>query len=208
MKGGVKELFDKFEQDTRNELWIKHDELVHNIQNPGIIDSYISGEAGYNLLFVHKAIGMSRLVQELKNFANITLEKLLAKTNKDSKENLNFLHDALNYNACCISNLFQNIDKIPIIKMKYDIEKFISEDNPVSIEKYLLENITEIKFVLQDNQKDIITRSLDLYGSNDLGISRLLTKVFVKKILRSGLNPLKSDKQTSKTIDSTDWPYC
>ena len=147
MKGGVKELFDKFEQDTRNELWIKHDELVHNIQNPGIIDSYISGEAGYNLLFVHKAIGMSRLVQELKNFANITLEKLLAETNKDSKENLNFLHDALNYNACCISNLFQNIDKIPIIKMKYDIKKFISEDNPVSIEKYLLENITEIKFV-------------------------------------------------------------
>jgi hypothetical protein len=92
--------------------------------------------------------------------------------------------------------------------MKYDIKKFISEDNPVSIEKYLLENILEIKFVLQDNQKDIITRSLDLYGSNDLGISRLLTKVFVKKILRSGLNPLKSDKQTSKTIDSTDWPYC
>jgi len=61
---------------------------------------------------------------------------------------------------------------------------------------------------LQDTQKDIITRSLDLYGYNDLGISRLLTKVFVKKILRTGFNPLKSENQTSKTIDSADWPYC
>ena len=208
MKDGVKELFDKFEQDTRNELWIKRDELVHNIQNPGIVDSYISGETGYNLLFVHKAIGMGRLVQELKNFAGVTLEKLLAETNKDTEDNLDFLHDALNYNACCISNLFQNIDKTPTSKMKYDIEKFISEDDPVSIEKYLFEKISEIKFVLQDTQKDIITRSLDLYGSNDLGISRVLTKVFVKKILRTGFNPSKSENQTRKIIDSADWPYC
>ena len=86
--------------------------------------------------------------------------------------------------------------------------KFISEDDPVSIEKYLFEKISEIKFVLQDTQNDIITRSLDLYGYNDLGISRLLTKVFVKKILRTGFNPLKSEKQTRKIIDSTDWPYC
>tara|TARA_B100001750_G_scaffold65427_1_gene51963 strand:- start:642 stop:2813 length:2172 start_codon:yes stop_codon:yes gene_type:complete len=208
MKDGVKELFDKFEQDTRNELWIKRDELVHNIQNPGIVDSYISGETGYNLLFVHKAIGMGRLVQELKNFAGVTLEKLLAETNKDTEDNLDFLHDALNYNACCISNLFQNIDKTPTSKMKYDIEKFISEDDPVSIAKYLFEKISEIKFVLQDTQKDIITRSLDLYGSNDLGISRVLTKVFVKKILRTGFNPSKSENQTRKIIDSADWPYC
>ena len=208
MKGGVKELFDKFEQGTRNELWIKRDELVHNIQNPGIVDSYISGETGYNLLFVHKAIGMGRLVQELKNFASVTLEKLLAETNKNTEDNLDFLNDALNYNTGCISNLFQNIDKTPIIKMKYNIEKFISEDSPTPIKTYLFEKISEIKFVLQDNQKDIIKRSLDLYGSNDLGISRVLTKVFVKKILRTGFNPLKSEKQTRKIIDSTDWPYC
>jgi hypothetical protein len=229
MKDGVKELFDKFEQDTRNELWIKRDELVHNIQNPGIVDSYISGETGYNLLFVHKAIGMGRLVQELKNFAGVTLEKLLAETNKDTEDNLDFLHDALNYNACCISNLFQNIDKTPTSKMKYDIEKFISEDDPVSIAKYLFEKISEIKFVLQDTQKDIITRSLDLYGSNVQEDCKTIvekeltksdfkiygwrqvpinTKVFVKKILRTGFNPSKSENQTRKIIDSADWPYC
>ena len=95
-----------------------------------------------------------------------------------------------------------------VIDHVYDIEKFISEDDPVSIAKYLFEKISEIKFVLQDTQKDIITRSLDLYGSNDLGISRVLTKVFVKKILRTGFNPSKSENQTRKIIDSADWPYC
>ena len=151
---------------------------------------------------------MNRLVDELKNFASVTLEKMLVETNKNTKDNLTYLQDTLNYDACCISNIFQNIDKIPVIKMKYDIEKFIAEDSPTSIEKYLFENIPEIKFVLQDNQKDIIKRSLELYGYNDLGISRILTKVFVKKILRNGLNSSKAKKQPHGIIDSTDWPYC
>ena len=208
MTGGAKELFEKFEQDTRNELWIKRDELVHNIQNPGVVDSYISGETGYNLLFIHKAIGMNRLVDELKNFASVTLEKLLVETNKNTKDNLTFLQDTLNYDACCISNIFQNIDKIPVIKMKYDIGKFISNDVITSTERYLFDDISEIKFVLKDDQKDIIKRSLELYGSNDLGISRILTKVFVKKILRNGINSLNAKKQPHGIIDSTDWPYC
>ena len=56
MIGGVKELFEKYEQDTRQELWLNHNELVQNVQNPGIVDSYISGDLGYNLLFVHLSL--------------------------------------------------------------------------------------------------------------------------------------------------------
>ena len=76
--------------------------------------------------------------------------------------------------------------------MKYDIGKFIQEKNPV-IAKLLFAKPESIGFVLNDYQKDIINRALKLYGGTDLGISRILTKVFVKKILRNGLNP--SDKQ-------------
>ena len=68
---GIKELFEKFDQDTRQELWIKRDELVHNIQNPGVIDAYISGELGYNLLFVHQASAMNKFIPELNKFANL-----------------------------------------------------------------------------------------------------------------------------------------
>ena len=207
MTGGVKELFEKYEEDTRQELWLNRDELLHNTQNPGVIDSYISGEIGYNLLFLHKAIAISKFVPELKKFAKLTLEKLLIENKKDTKENLDFLNDALNYDACCITNLFANVEKIPTVNMKYDIGKFVSEKNTV-IEKLLFPKPTTISFILNNYQKDIIKRSLELYGNTDLGISRTITKVFVKKILRNGLNTSEKQKSAKITENSVDWPYC
>ena len=207
MTGGVKELFEKYEEDTRQELWLNRDELLHNTQNPGVIDSYISGEIGYNLLFLHKAIAISKFVPELKKFAKLTLEKLLIENKKDTKENLDFLNDALNYDACCITNLFANAGKIPTTNIKYDIRKFISEKN-IIIEKLLFPKPVTFSFILDDYQKDIIKRSLELYGNTDLGISRTITKVFVKKILRNGLNTSEKQKSAKITENSVDWPYC
>jgi hypothetical protein len=206
MVGGVKELFEKYEQDTRQELWLKREELVQNTQNPGIVDSYISGELGYNLLFVHKAIAMSRFVPELKKFAKLTIEKLLSENHKDTQENMDFLDDVLNYDACCISNIFENLDKTPQTTIHYDVEKFITQKN-MPLSKLRLKNPTTTNFLLDDEQLDIIKRSLDLYTSSDIGISRILTKVFVKKILRTGILDKNSLQKTEQITNSADWPY-
>tara|TARA_B000000460_G_scaffold51387_1_gene33653 strand:- start:327 stop:1067 length:741 start_codon:yes stop_codon:yes gene_type:complete len=207
MIGGVKELFEKYQQDTRQELWLNRDELVQNIQNPGVVDSYISGDLGYNLLFVHKAIAMSRFVPDLKKFAKLTLEKLLSENNLNSIKNLDFLNDALNYDACSISNIFENLEKTPTVDMKYDVQKLISEKNK-KLEEFQFKKPTTISFTMNESQRDILTRSLELYGSTDLGVSRILTKVFVKKILRTGSIPDKSQKSDIQIKNAADWPYC
>jgi len=206
MSGGVKELFEKYERETRQELWLKREDLSQNIQNPGIVDSYISGELGYNLLFVHKAIAMSRFVPELKKFAKLTIEKLLSEKHKDTQENMDFLDDVLNYDASCISNIFENLDKTPQTTINYDIEKFITQKN-ISLSKLRLENPTTIDFILDNEQLDIIKRSLKLYTSSDMGVSRILTKVFVKKILRTGTLNTNSSHKTEHITNSADWPY-
>ena len=84
--------------------------------------------------------------------------------------------------------------------------KFISEKNPV-IEKLLFPKPISISFILDNYQKDIIKRSLELYGNTDLGISRIITKVFVKKILRNGLNLSNKQKSVQIIENSADWPY-
>ena len=61
---------------------------------------------------------------------------------------------------------------------------------------------------MNESQQDILTRSLELYGSTDLGVSRILTKVFVKKILRTGSIPDKSQKSDIQIKNAADWPYC
>ena len=122
-------------------------------------------------------------------------------------ENLDFLNDALNYDACSISNIFENIEKTPTADMKYDIQKFISEKNE-KLEELLFKKPTKISFAMNKSQKDILGRSLELYGSTDLGVSRILTKVFVKKILRTGSTPDDLQKPDIQIKNVADWPYC
>jgi hypothetical protein len=134
---------------------------------------------------------MSRFVPDLKKFAKITLEKLLSNNQQNTQENLDFLNDILNYDSSCISNIFENLDKTPEVVLQYDIEKF-SNDKNISLSELYLNDPIRLKFILTDEQLDIIKRSLELYTSSDIGVSRILTKVFVKKILRRGISDSES----------------
>ena len=91
--------------------------------------------------------------------------------------------------------------------MKYDVQKLISEKNK-KLEEFQFKKPTTISFTMNESQRDILTRSLELYGSTDLGVSRILTKVFVKKILRTGSIPDKSQKSDIQIKNAADWPYC
>ena len=149
---------------------------------------------------------MSRFVPDLKKFAKITLEKLLSENQKNTQENLDFLDDVLNYDSSCISNIFENLDKTPEVVLRYDVEKF-SNDKNISLSELRLKDSTRIKFILTNEQLDIIKRSLELYTSSDIGVSRILTKVFVKKILRRGIFDNESISKTKEITNSADWPY-
>ena len=42
----------------------------------------------------------------------------------------------------------------------------------------------KVKFILNQEQKDTLSRSINLYGVTNLGVARILTKIFVKRLLR------------------------
>ena len=115
----------------------------------------------------------------------------MSENQQNTQENLDFLNDVLNYDSSCISNIFENLDKTPEVVLQYDIEK-ISNDKNISLSELYLNDPIRLKFILSDEQLDIIKRSLELYTSSDIGVSRILTKVFVKKILRRGISDSES----------------
>ena len=91
--------------------------------------------------------------------------------------------------------------------MKYDIQRFIAKTNK-KLGDLRFKKPIKISFDMTESQKDIIRRSLELYGSTDLGVSRILTKVFVKKILRTGSTPNDLEKSDIQVKNAADWPYC
>ena len=125
----------------------------------------------------------------LEDLARITVRKLLAENNLDTDTNVNFINDALTFDVCRSANIFENLNSIPEQTISYDLVKFNTDTNTTPVEYYKLSKPTKISFILSDEQKDILNRSITLYGNDELGISRILTKVFVKKLIR---NPIRA----------------
>jgi radical SAM superfamily enzyme YgiQ (UPF0313 family) len=184
LDGNAKELFDSFLTETKNELYKNENELCELSQKQEVIDLYIKGEIGYNLLFVYKSMALSTYVNDLMKLARDSLLELLIKQNLDNSENKLFLNDALNYDLCMNSNIFIDLDNIPSTKISYDLKTFNLDKKIKPISNYKFDSEIDVKFLLDSKQRDTITRSVNLYGTSNLGIARILTKVFVKKLLR------------------------
>jgi len=188
LEGNTNELFSSFEKETRGELWMNQGELRPTIQEPGVIDRYIGGELGYNLLFVYKAIAMKKYMVDLKMLARKTLHKLLIENNFASPDYLNLADSILEFDTASTQNLFHDIDTNTSLVVDYNIPKFLDAQTLQSPDQYKFDKQMTVNFILDEEQKDILKRHLDIYGDTDLGVSRILTKVFVKKILRKPIN--------------------
>jgi len=184
LHGKLKQLVEEFEASTRNELWVDRKELEKNIQKPGYIERYISGELGLNLLHHYSGKAFTQCISELVDLSRNTLHKLLKENEKDTEENLAFVEDALVFDSCRYKNIFKDIESEPTVTLNYEIHRFVEEKNPNPIENYHLKRPLTLKFILDEMQKDTIKRSLQNYGADDVGISRIITKVLLRKLLR------------------------
>jgi hypothetical protein len=184
LSGNIKELFDSFLNETENELYQDRDELYKLTQRREIIDSYIKGELGYNLLFVYKASVLSNFIDDLMNLAKESVLKLLKDNSYDTVENKLFVNDALNYDRCVNSNIFTNLNDIPSISISFDLKQFNIDKTTKPIDNYKFKNKKTVKFILDQEQKDTLTRAINLYGVDNIGVARILTKIFVKRLLR------------------------
>jgi radical SAM superfamily enzyme YgiQ (UPF0313 family) len=178
------ELFARFERATREELWEDRVQLEAFIQQPGSVDRLIAGELGNNLLFVHKTQAITDHLPELVELARSTMQQVLGDAGQDTPEHLEFVDDALAFHASRASNLFVDRDRPVVARLRYDVKAFESEMNPASVAAFELERPTTFRFVLDDSQRGLIDRYTGIYGSTAVGIGRILSKVYVRKLFR------------------------
>ncbi len=191
LEGETKILFNKYEKHTREELWKDKKDLKKFIHSSGVIERYVNGDLGFNLISTFKAIAMTRHIIGLKELAKKTIEKLLIINGKNSKENVEFIFDAIEFDSHRCMNLFNNIDSNPTIKIKYDITSFLNNSSTMNISKYKLDQMMTVNFELKNSQKENIKNSLKIYGDTEVGIGRILTRINPKKILRTPISNSK-----------------
>jgi radical SAM superfamily enzyme YgiQ (UPF0313 family) len=184
LTGGLGEVFDDFLRETREELWESREELDAFIQEPGVIERYIDGELGNNLLFTYKTEAVTGHVVELAELARRTARTLLEETAAATPGALRFIDDALAYHCCRMTNIFDRLDEDVTVRLRYDIEAYENDPSPGPPDDYLCGAPVEFRFTLSDEQKDLMRRYLKVFGDTPWGIGRMMTKVYVKRLLR------------------------
>lgn len=178
------ELFDSFVGETRGELWNTREELEASIQAPGNIERYVDGEFGNNLLFTYKTRAITQQIGALADHARNATRRLLEENGGASEDLLAFIDDALAYQVARATNLFDKLDEVAAVTLRYDIGEYQDAEEPQPLVAYRRLGGIEYRFELTKDQKDLVSRYLAVFGNTPWGIGRMMTKVFVKRLLR------------------------
>ena len=185
--GALGKLFEQYKKDTVTELWSDRAALEKFITEPQVIDQFLDGSLGNNLLFVYKSRAVTLHVTELAELARETFVQLLTEQNVLSPEAEEFVSNAVSYHSARMMHLFRERDRAVRRTFRYDIRAFDKELRPGSIAKFRLENEVEARFELTLAQRELIERNLAVWGDNAIGIGRVLSRVYVGRLLRNAV---------------------
>ena len=185
LSGDMKILFEDFIQDTRDELWDSREELLDFILSDNNVEKFIKGEFGRNLLFIYKTLAITKYPVELSRLALTTVKDLLKENNIDTDRNMQFVEECVEYQNNKMMNIFENLEMTSKGFFRYDINSFESSSSAVDFQQYVFDEPQEYEFYLTDEQKNIIIKYINLYGKTTVGVGRIFSKLYVKKIFRN-----------------------
>jgi hypothetical protein len=207
---GINEIYQSFDNDTRNELLDDRDEIINLIKSDKtIIEKYAKGELGVNVLFKHRAIAALDFVDDLHEAAFSTASELLRKKDAQGYEKYNsFLQELKIFSILSKRNVF-DYEKEYSHKFIYDFQKLKSEkfgSLPIKLEKP-----TNILFFSSDIQKQLIKEKIEENGSDVNGIGKIISKMlgtmiqrklkFESKIYEENI---EDDSNKTKILDGVD----
>jgi len=201
---GLEHLFGMFDKATREELWDSREDLQAFVRDPEVIERYLAGELGNNLLFVHKTLAITRYLRDLASVARTTMVGYLREAGIDGPEIERFIDDVIAYQCVRAENLFQQLDSEPVELLQYDIPRFLDDSHPSAISEYRFPLPVAFTFFLDDVQKNLIQRNLKIYGDSTVSIGRILSKIHVKKMFR---NARRIERQTAECASEREGSF-
>lgn len=179
----LEEVVNEFLSDTKKELWISREELENFCENEGNINRYVTGELGRNNLFYYRTLAITQHIDALKILAKDAAIELLKMNGCFDPLAEKFIGEILEYHAMRIRNIFDDCDGALTGNFHFNFIEYEKEE--FSEIKAQPKNIFSYKFSLNDEQCNLISRNLAVHGSDSVGVARILSRVFVKKLYRN-----------------------
>ena len=178
------DLYKEYRKETINELWGSEDELREIAKNEDIIQKYVEGEYGSNLIFKYKALAFIKYMGEIHEVALKTAKDMIRERQIDQEDiTLKFLKELMKY------SLFEKINLLETNYIYEDIFTFDLvaahlQDFKVKPDDLALKNPVKLIFCHDGRQKEVINGHRQEFGMSVVGIGRILSRIHVKKMYR------------------------
>jgi radical SAM superfamily enzyme YgiQ (UPF0313 family) len=181
---GLLRLYHDFSEDTQNELWDSAKDLEKFATHKTIISRYIQGEYGSNLIFKYKSLSLIRHIEQIHDVAFDTAKILLGKKrNIDLKNILNYLDELKIFSLFQKKNLLafnQNYQ----YSFCYNMKQAVKKSFQINTSELLLKQPQQIEFRRDLEQENILRNHINQFGITLIGISRILSRMYIKKMYR------------------------
>lgn len=180
----LNEVYNEFSRETRDELWDSPQEIIDFISEPENLDKYKKGEYGANLLFKYKTLAFIKYMNVVLDIAYDTALEMIRNRQKTSSEDMGktieFLSQLKRFNKHK-SVEFLDTEKVIEDHFNFNFVNFNELDK--TFMKGQGERYT-FRFYHDSQQKKIIEFNKKFFGEDIIGLSRLLSQVYVKKCFR------------------------
>ena len=182
---GFSALMDDFERETRDELWDDEAELRRFATADGNTERYVRGEVGSNLIFKYKTLALTAHAPDLAAAARATIAGMFADEEIDPALT-EFAEDVIRFGLARMRDIFTESDSEISEVLRFDVGAFTGE--AVDIADVLALRFAAprtFRFALSNEQRALLREYESIYGTSITGISRTLTKVYVRRLLRN-----------------------
>ncbi|TSC84176.1 MAG: cobalamin B12-binding domain-containing protein [Parcubacteria group bacterium Gr01-1014_17] len=163
----LKDIFNSFRKETIEELFLSEDALQKSAKNTAAIAEYANGKHGSNMIYRFKAMAFMDAVDEIMQYAFFCARTIV-------NDELLYLHE-LEIFSIMKKHEFLDTDTVREGFFHFD---FSNCGNAIQ------EGIW-VRFFHTESQKAQINDLLRLYGNDPIGVSRVLSKQNVTKMLRT-----------------------
>ena len=201
--GAINDFLNDFEKDTIDELWVSKKDLQNLVNTKSYIASAIEGEIGNNIIFMYKALSLTNFIEIVFDKAYESFIEIL-QTNNNQKSSISneLIRDLFNYRKAQIKDILIGA-QTSRIKLNYF-------KNPKEIEITLksLEIGSEINFndigtgnlqsedwelSLTDKQSNEMLAFIKLFGTDKIGLSRTLSRIFLRNFFKTYTKSISSE---------------
>ena len=179
------DLLQSFLKETEQELWLEREKLIESARDRQSIRKYIDGLLGGNLMYKYKGLSMTGCLEDVANVARKAAFDVLRESVKLTPEREAFVDEVVKYNLCRMSDIFVHNPRSISQLFSYDILEFSNDETPENISDYAYAEPRKIDFEFDHGQLDELRNYLELFGDSEHGVSRILSRVYIRKLFRS-----------------------